>query len=89
MALKKQIEFDNGVVADYWRVESFEIANGSNEGIINVELWKDQVTRETEGKSCISVHNFIVPLDQSMGIVLSNCYDKLKTLEAFQEAVDV
>lgn len=89
MGIKKQIEFDNGIVAEYWRIESFTVINGSSNVQLNINLWKNKEVRSIEGKDCISSHVFHVDLDESMGIVLSNCYDKLKLLPTFEGAEDV
>lgn len=94
MALKKQIELDNGVVTNYHRIVSInKITNISN--IIEVASYtneqkreeeKEAITNGTEMNVFISTQYINAEYDEN--ITIENTYEYLKTLEQFKEAED-
>lgn len=98
MALKKQIELDNGIVTNYHRIVSInKITNNCN--IIEVASYISEQQREkekeyynstNENKSMnIFIETSFVQKEYSENETIEECYKYLKTLEQFKEASDV
>ena len=89
MALKKSIELENGMIAEYWRIVKVSILNGTSRAVLEMELWKDSVTRLEENKLPVKKDFLSVELDSLNCDLFPTCYSKIKLLENFTGAVDV
>ena len=98
MALKKQIELENGIITDYHRIVSYNsIVNSQN--IIEVASYIDENKRndekeyyelDNENKAMnvfIDTKYYNTDYDEEMNI--KTAYNYLKTLDEFKDAEDV
>ncbi len=98
MALKKQIELENGIITDYHRIVSLNsIVNSQN--IIEVASYIDENKRndekeyyelDNENKAMnvfINTEYYNTDYDEEMNI--KTAYNYLKTLDEFKDAEDV
>ncbi len=98
MALKKQIELENGIITDYHRIVSLNsIVNSQN--IIEVASYIDENKRndekeyyelDDENKAMnvfIDTKYYNTDYDEEMNI--KTAYNYLKTLDEFKDAEDV
>lgn len=94
MALKKQIELENGVTVNYHRIVSInKITNVSN--IIEVASYTNQAKREEEKEAIensIEMNVFIntqyINSEYDEKSTIENTYEYIKTLEKFSGAED-
>lgn len=89
MAIKKSVELENGVVAEYWRIVKISILNGTQRAVVDMELWKDVTVRGLEGKNPVKSACEAVELDSLNCDLFPTCYSKIKLLENFTGAEDV
>lgn len=98
MALKKEIELENGIIVNYHRIVSLnKITNNSN--IIEIASYTNQEKRQEE----IDYYN-LAEEDKSMNVfiettyiskeydeneTIEEVYEYLKTLDKFKESEDV
>ena len=94
MALKKQIELDNGVIVNYHRIVSIKkITNQQN--IIEIASYINEAKREKE-KQCLDkkeVNNVFINTqyinsEYDETSTIENTYEYLKTLDKFKDAKD-
>lgn len=94
MALKKQIELENGVVVNYHRIVSInKITNVSN--IIEVASYTNQTKREEEKEAIengtemnVFINTQYINSEYDETSTIENTYEYLKTLEKFKDAKD-
>ena len=94
MALKKQIELDNGVTVNYHRIVSInKITNVSN--IIEVASYTNQDKREEEKEAIengtemnVFINTQYINSEYDETSTIENTYEYLKTLEKFSGAED-
>lgn len=89
MAIKKEVELENGIVAEYWRIVKISILNGTQRAVLDLELWKDATVRNEEGKRPVKSDCVAVELDSLNCDLFPTCYSKIKLLENFTGAIDV
>lgn len=98
MALKKEIELENGIIVNYHRIVSInKITNSCN--IIEVASYTSENQREKEKEYYRSIDedkqmNVFIETDYIQKEYLENetieeCYEYLKTLDKFKDAIDV
>jgi len=87
MAIKKIIELENGVTAEYIRIKgvqkSYDVDRGE-ESILNIEVYLDGASRNDEKKPVI-LENVNVPLVNSF----EEAYVELKKLDKYIDAEDI
>lgn len=94
MALKKQIELENGVVVNYHRIVSInKITNVSN--IIEVASYTNHAKREEEKEAIenstemnVFINTQYINSEYDETSTIENTYEYLKTLEKFKDAKD-
>ena len=94
MALKKEIELDNGVVVNYHRIVSInKITNVSN--IIEVASYTNEQKREEEREAVtngtemnVFINTQYLNAEYDETITIEDTYEYLKTLEQFEDAED-
>lgn len=94
MALKKQIELDNGVTVNYHRIVSInKITNVSN--IIEVASYTNKDKREEEKQAILDgtpmnifINTQYINSEYDETSTIENTYEYLKTLEKFKDAED-
>jgi len=89
MAIKKSVELENGVIAEYWRIENVVLINGSNQAEVLLELWKDKSVRQNSSKTSVKKELYFVELESLNCDIFPTCYSKIKLLENFTGAEDV
>lgn len=89
MALKKSIELENGVIAEYWRIVRISFLNKSLKAIVDLELWKDAEVRSEGNKLPVKTECLVVEMDSLNCDLFPTCYSKIKLLENFIGAEDV
>lgn len=98
MAIKKEIELENGIIVNYHRIVSInKITNDCN--IIEVASYTSENQREKEKEYYRSIDedkqmNVFIETDYIQKEYLENetieeCYEYLKTLDKFKDAIDV
>lgn len=98
MALKKEIELDNGIVLNYHRIVSInKITNNCN--VIEVASYTSEKQRDKEKEYYESVNEdkqmdvFIeteyIQKEYSENETIEECYKHLKTLDKFKDAENV
>lgn len=98
MAIKKEIELENGIIVNYHRIVSInKITNSCN--IIEVASYTSENQREKEKEYYRSIDedkqmNVFIETDYIQKEYLENetieeCYEYLKTLDKFKDAIDV
>lgn len=95
MALKKEIEMNNGVIMNYHRVTSLNVITNV-QNIIEVSSYPSEAKRIqeqialTKGESYdVFVHTEIVGVEYDQEMTIKSAYDYLKTLPVYQGAEDV
>lgn len=94
MALKKQIELDNGVIVNYHRIVSInKITNVSN--IIEVASYTTEEKREEEKEAIangtemnVFIYTQYINDTYNESSTIEDTYEYLKTLEQFKDAED-
>lgn len=94
MALKKEIELDNGVTVNYHRIVSInKITNVSN--IIEVASYTNEQKREEEKEAIengtemnVFINTQYINAEYDETSTIENTYEYLKTLEQFEDAED-
>ena len=94
MALKKEIELDNGVTVNYHRIVSInKITNVSN--IIEVASYTNEQKREEEKEAIengtemnVFINTQYINAEYDETCTIENTYEYLKTLEQFEDAED-
>lgn len=98
MALKKQIELDNGIVTNYHRIVSInKITNNSI--IIEVASYVSEIKRQEEidyyasenvnKKMNVYINTNYIEKEYNESDTIEDCYKYLKTLELFKNAENV
>ena len=98
MALKKQIELDNGIVTNYHRIVSInKITNNSI--IIEVSSYVSEIKRQEEidyyasenvnKKMNVYINTNYIEKEYNESDTIEDCYKYLKTLELFKNAENV
>lgn len=98
MALKKQIELDNGIVTNYHRIVSIDkITNNSI--IIEVASYVSEIKRQEEidyyasenvnKKMNVYINTNYIEKEYNESDTIEDCYKYLKTLELFKNAENV
>lgn len=98
MALKKEIELENGITTNYHRIVSInKITNNCN--IIEVASYTSEKQREKEKEYYSStdenknmnvfIETSFIQKEYSENETIEECYDYLKTLEQFKDAENV
>ena len=98
MALSKEIELKNGVIVKYHRIVSInKVTNQTN--IIEVASYtnkekrqeeKDYYASEEENKSMnVFIETNYIEKEYNEKDTIQDCYDYLKTIEPFKDAIDV
>lgn len=98
MAIKKEIELDNGIIVNYHRIVSInKITNSYN--IIEVASYTSENQRDKEKEYYRSTDenkqmNVFIETDYiqkkySENETIEECYEYLKTLDKFKDAIDV
>lgn len=98
MAIKKEIELENGIIVNYHRIVSInKITNSCN--IIEVASYTSENQREKEKEYYRSIDedkqmNVFIETDYIQKEYLENetieeCYEYLKTLDKFKDAIDI
>lgn len=101
MALKKEIELENGIVLNYHRVVSInKITNNSN--IIEIASYINATKREDEKKAIqngqqigeaipmdIFIHTSYINKEYDKNETIEEVYKYLKTTEKFKDAEDI
>ena len=98
MAIKKEIELENGIIVNYHRIVSInKITNSCN--IIEVASYTSENQREKEKEYYRSIDEdkqmkVFIETDYIQKEYLENetieeCYEYLKTLDKFKDAIDV
>lgn len=95
MALKKQIELDNGVLVNYHRIVSInKITNNSN--IIEIASYTNEAKRQEEIESIqngtqmnVFINTMIMNKEYNETETIEDIYNYLKTTEMFTDAEDV
>lgn len=94
MALKKQIELNNGVIVNYHRIVSInKITNVSN--VIEVASYTNEQKREEEKEGIengtemnVFINTQYINAEYDETSTIENTYERLKTLEQFKDAED-
>ncbi len=98
MAIKKEIELDNGIILNYHRIVSInKITNSCN--IIEVASYTSEKQREKE-KACyestnedkqmnIFIETDYIQKDYSENETIEECYEYLKKIDKFKDAEDI
>jgi hypothetical protein len=89
MALKKSIELENGMIAEYWKIVKISFINKSLKAIVDLELWKDKDVRGEGSKLPVKTECLHVELESLNCDIFPTCYSKIKLLENFTGAEDV
>ena len=98
MALKKEIELENGITTNYHRIVSInKITNNCN--IIEVASYTSEKQREKEKKYYSStdenksmnifIETSFIQKEYSENETIEECYEYLKNSEQFKDAEDV
>lgn len=101
MALKKEIELNNGIITNYHRIVSLnKITNKSN--VVEIASYTSKIKREEEKQALKEgeISKEAIPIDvyvntsyinkaYSENETIQEVYDFLKTLEQFKDAEDV
>ena len=95
MALKKEIELDNGVVTNYHRIVSInKITNISN--IIEVASYTNEQKREEEKEAIengtemnVFINTEYINAKYDENITIEETYEYLKTLDKYKGAEDI
>lgn len=98
MAIKKEIELENGIIVNYHRIVSInKITNDCN--IIEVASYTSEKQRNKEKEYYESIEEdkrmnvFIeteyIQKEYSEDERIEECYEYLKTLDKFKDAIDV
>lgn len=98
MAIKKEIELENGIIVNYHRIVSInKITNDCN--IIEVASYTSEKQRDKEKEYCRStdenkqmnvfIETEYIQKDYSEIETIEECYEYLKTLDKFKYAKDV
>lgn len=98
MAIKKEIELDNGIIVNYHRIVSInKITNSYN--IIEVASYTSENQREKEKEYYRStdedkqmnvfIETDYIQKEYSENETIEECYEYLKTLDKFKDAIDV
>ncbi len=103
MALKKQIELDNGVITTYHRIVSInkvtnqntiiEVASYTSEDKRNEEKEyynkaKNNEITDNDGINVFIETNYISK-EYSENDTIEDCYEYLKTIEKFKDAINI
>ena len=96
MALQLSKEQPSGVTGDYWRIREVKVSPSKVE--CTVELYKDSAARiANKAEMEVTIYVWegadhpceVADMDAVNENVYSLCYDKLKTLAEFSDAVDI
>ena len=98
MALSKKIELDNGIIVNYHRIVSInkitnnttliEVSSYTNEEKRQEE--KDYYASTEENKSMnVFIETNYIEKKYNENDTIQDCYDYLKTVEPFTDAIDV
>lgn len=98
MALKKEIELENGIILNYHRITSInKITNNCN--IIEISSYTSEKQRakeieyyksEDEDKTMdIFIDTTYVDMEYNENITIEEIYEYLKTLDKFKDAEDI
>ena len=95
MALKKEIELDNGVVVNYHRIVSInKITNGCN--IIEIASYTNEGKRQQEIEAIenatamnVFIHTEFLNKEYDENESIQDVYDYLKTTDKFKDAENV
>ncbi len=98
MALKKEIELDNGIILNYHRITSInKITNNCN--IVEISSYTSEKQRnkeieyyksEDENKTMdIFIDTTYVDMEYNEDITIEEIYEYLKTLDKFKDAEDI
>ena len=98
MAIKKEIELENGIILNYHRIEILnKITNNCN--IIEVASYTSEKQREKEREYYEStdenkqmdvfIETEYITKEYSEDETIEECYEYLKTLDKFKDAEDV
>ena len=95
MALKKEIELDNGVVVNYHRIVSInKITNSSN--IIEIASYTNKEKRQQEVEALenatpmnVFIHTEFLNKEYDENESIQDVYIYLKTIEKFKDAEDI
>lgn len=93
MAIKKAIELDSGITADYWRIYSMNIKHNEKSADLLLYLYVDETYRPAN--KVVATRFYTVGSDalSGQGMLttppLESCYTALKLLEDFLDAEDV
>lgn len=83
MALIKEIELENGMICDYWRIVSVTVDHLNSKIDIGVHLYKSKIARNN-GKEPVKFDRYGFHSDSIPGIfteakdLYKKCYDLLK-----------
>lgn len=98
MALKKEIELDNGIILNYHRITSInKITNNCN--IVEISSYTSEKQREKEIEYYKSededktmnvfIDTTYVNMEYNENITIEEIYEYLKTLDKFKDAEDI
>ena len=87
MALTKELINEKGVVTNYHKISNVNLTGNRVRCRIESYVSKDYRTAEQEADSSTFNFNITVEEEESMGI-RALCYNKIKALESWADAVD-
>lgn len=98
MALKKEIELDNGIILNYHRITSInKITNNCN--VVEISSYTSEKQREKEIEYYKSededktmnvfIDTTYVNMEYNENITIEEIYEYLKTLDKFKDAEDI
>lgn len=95
MALLKEIELDNGVIVNYHRIVSInKVTNHSN--IIEIASYTSEAKRQEEidalqnaNEMNIFIYTTFISKEYDEDETIEDTYTYLKTLDKFQDSVDI
>lgn len=88
MALKKQIETESGILAEYWRIHILRHDRKEAKTEVVLGCYKDVTARQADKAPVLSLSLHLIG-DIESGNVIQNCYDLIKLLPQFEGAEDV
>lgn len=88
MALKLQTNFNNGIVAEYYRMVCLNINFNTGKTMVGVDLFKDEATRRLPNAQAITTNYFQVITPALGQDIRADFYVELKKLDKFKTALD-
>lgn len=86
MALQIEKELENGIVADYWKIERYELDIASNNLIVSLGHYLSKEVRDAE-KDPVGIKVLHLTYD-TKDVLMETVYNKIKDLPEFSGSID-